>query len=156
MNTVHYFEKQHYWVVLYMLWNLLSNPCSCAWCTVRPNKPKLLSLEQRKVYCWAEQGVWAAHAQKTRTPQWLSGKGFQKQIWGGGRLQGVWPFSDWLVGGNRAPGISIISLLVPTSLGSSAWAQHVVTILHLDGDLSSYRRTQRCGSDCYMYPLRRN
>ena len=32
--------------------------------TVRPNKPKCQSLEQRKIYCRAKQGEQAVHAQK--------------------------------------------------------------------------------------------
>ena len=40
--------------------------------------------------------------------------------------------------------------------GPRTCTQPEVTILHLDGDLSSCRRTQRYVSDCYVYPLRRN
>ena len=36
------------------------------------------------------------------------------------------------------------------------WGPLLVLILHLDGGLGSCRRTQRCVSDCYVYPLRRN
>jgi len=32
------------------------NASFCAWCIVRPNKQKCLSLEQRKVYCRVMQG----------------------------------------------------------------------------------------------------
>ena len=37
----------------------------CVQCTVRPNKLKPLSLEQRKVYCRAMQGRQVAHALKS-------------------------------------------------------------------------------------------
>ena len=36
--------------------NGVTEQSSCAWCTVRPNKPKVQSLEQRMVYCRAKQG----------------------------------------------------------------------------------------------------
>ena len=36
--------------------NMLAKASSCARCTVRPNKPKRWSLEQRKVYYGAKQG----------------------------------------------------------------------------------------------------
>ena len=42
--------------------------------TVRPNKSKWRSLQERKVYCRAEQGERVAHAQKTP----ISPKGFSK------------------------------------------------------------------------------
>ena len=42
----------------------------------RHSEAKLRSLEQRKFYCRAMQGEWVAHAKKTRTPQWVSGKKF--------------------------------------------------------------------------------
>ena len=50
---------------------LLPNPCSCAGCTVRPNKAKRRRLEQRKVYRRATQRAQAAHAPKTQAPQWV-------------------------------------------------------------------------------------
>ena len=41
------------------------NASSCAGCTVRPNKLKHQSLEQRKVYCKTLQGYKVAHALKS-------------------------------------------------------------------------------------------
>ena len=46
---------------------MLSNKSSCAGHTVRPNKLKRQSLEQRNVYCRAKQGDQAARAQKPQT-----------------------------------------------------------------------------------------
>ena len=39
---------------------------------------------------------------------------------------------------------------------SHAYAHPEVTILHLGGALSSYRKTQRYASECYAYPVRRS
>ena len=41
-----------------------------------PNKLKCQGLEQRKAYYKAMQEEWVARAQKTWTPQWVSGKFF--------------------------------------------------------------------------------
>ena len=41
------------------------NTSSCTQCTVRPNKLKHRSLEQRNVYCKAMQGDEVAHALKS-------------------------------------------------------------------------------------------
>ena len=46
---------------------LVTKQSSCPQGTVRPNKPKHLSLEQRKVYFRAKQGEQVAHAQKPQT-----------------------------------------------------------------------------------------
>ena len=63
----------------------------------------------------------------------------------------------WLFG-SEITGILTVNLLVPTSLGSRACAQHVVTtILHVGRGLLSFcRTTQRYASDCYVYLLRKN
>lgn len=46
----------------------LSNPSLCAWYTMKPNKLKCQSLEQRKVYCKDQASV----TQKTGfTPWWV-------------------------------------------------------------------------------------
>lgn len=58
----------------------LSNPSPCAQGMVSPNKPKCQSLEQRKVYCWTKQGEWVTCIQKTRTPPWLSKRGFRDSV----------------------------------------------------------------------------
>ena len=56
--------------------------------TVRPNKWKHQSLEQRKFYCRAKQGDWVACAHKKRNPLIVLGENFygQNLEWG---LQGV-------------------------------------------------------------------
>ena len=66
-----------------------------------------------------KQGEQAAHAQKTQTPWWLSGKGFLRQHWGWG-LQGTWIPSDWFIVNKQdcVLRVLIINLLVLTSLGS--------------------------------------
>ena len=55
---------------------VLPNTSSCAQCTVRPNTPKHLSLEQRKVCCRAMQGDSWLVPPKLRTPQSGSAKHF--------------------------------------------------------------------------------
>lgn len=47
-------------------------------------KLKRQSLQQRKLYCRARQGQWAAHASKTLIPGWRGGKVFTGKIWGEG------------------------------------------------------------------------
>ena len=61
-------------------------------------------------------------------------EGFLKVTLG---LRGTWLSSDWLVVKQQSdiPGILIINLLVPTSLGFVC-GQHVATILHLGHCLS--------------------
>ena len=94
------------------------------WHTVRPNKLKRPSLEQRKVYCRAKQGERLARAQKNpNSPMVFCGDVHIGKIWGKGcracdfRLIGWW----W---GNRA-------------VLQESCAQPEVTILHLGGGLSS-------------------
>ena len=93
------------WILLLNI--VLLNPSSCAWCTVRPNKLKCFSLEQRKVYC-EENG--AAYVQKAQTTQWFSGKSFYRQI--------LAEVCDLLQADGYSR-ISTISPLVPASLGST-------------------------------------
>ena len=116
---------------------LLQNASSCAGRTVRANKLKHQSLEHRKIYCRDKQGEWVACAQKTQTAQWFSGRSFYRQNLG-------WVLCDFLLigwwWGNR-------------KVFQKSCAQPEVTILHLGGGLSSYRRTQRY---CYIYSLRRH
>ena len=102
------------------------------WHTVRPNKLKRPSLEQRKVYCRAKQGERLARAQKNpNSPMVFCGDVHIGKIWGKGcracdfRLIGWWWDKD-------APGILY---------SASTWV------------LSSCKRTQRY---CYVYSLRRN
>ena len=40
-------------------------------------------------------------------------------------------------------GVSIINLLVPTSLGSSAYGQHTINFFHLVGGFSAFKTAQR-------------
>ena len=98
------------WIVLLNI--VLLNPSSCAWCTVRPNKLKCFSLEQRKAYC-EENGT--AYVQKAETTQWFSGKSFYRQILEEGLGRGVWPSGIVTVVFQE----SAISPLVPASLGST-------------------------------------
>ena len=70
----------------------ISEQRSCARHTVKSNKPKHQSLEQRKVYCRAQQGEWEACAH----PPWLWGRHFYRQNLGQG-LQDVCLSFDWLV-----------------------------------------------------------
>ena len=44
--------------------------------TVKPNKPKYQSLEQRRIYCRAKLGEQVTHAQKTPGPSGFQGRGF--------------------------------------------------------------------------------
>ena len=76
---------------------LLLNTSSCAQRTVRPNKLKHRSVEQRKVYCRAEKGEQVASAQKKpKHPNGFWGRSFIGKIWGGGcRVCDFLPF--WLV-----------------------------------------------------------
>ena len=94
---------------------------------------------------------------RPKLPSGFQGRFFLKAIFGV-RVAACGLSSDWLV--VRLQGdvsrILIINLLVPTSLGSSACGQHVVTILHLGRSLNLCRTTQRYVSDCCVYPLRRN
>ena len=55
---------------------VLTTPSLCSWCTVRPNKLKLQSLEQRKVYCRAKQGERRLVPRHSLTPNSL--KSFSK------------------------------------------------------------------------------
>ena len=61
------------------------------------------------------------------------------------------PLTGWW-GGNKevVPGVSIISFLVPTSLGPCTCGQPEVTVLHQDGGLCSVQL--RSVSDCYTHP----
>ena len=63
---------------------MLLNTSSCARGTVRPNKPKHQSLEQRRVYRRAEQGAQMAHTQNPRTPRRFLRKSFYRQNLGWG------------------------------------------------------------------------
>ena len=73
----------------------------------------------------AKQGAQAASAQKTQTPQWLSGEGFERPGKGSGVVGCVlssWTIF-WLIGDES--GVNIISFLVPTCLGSPRlWAAY--------------------------------
>ena len=55
---------------------LLLDANSCAWCTVRPNKLKRQSLEQRKVNCRAMQGDGCLVPKKSWSPWSVSAKHF--------------------------------------------------------------------------------
>ena len=101
--------------------------------TVRPNKPKCGSLEQRKGYCKAKQGEWVAYAQNPWTPWWFGGS------WGEGcRMYGFPLIGRWWRN----------SVVLQKSC-----SQPELTIFHLGGDLSSCRRTQRYS---YIYSLSGN
>ena len=118
---------------------LLLNTSLCAQHTVRPNKPKYQSLEQRKVDGRAKQGVWVAHPQEPETPWWFKGRFLQAKFVGEGcRVCDFLVIGWWW--GNRA-------------VLQECCVQPEVTILHLIGGLSSCRRTRRY---CYIYSLSRN
>ena len=94
-------------------------------------------LEQKKFYWRAKQGEWAAHAQKAWTPDGFQGRVFIGKILREGcRVHDVSLIGWWW--GNRA-------------VLQESCAQSEVTILHLSGDLSFCRRTQRY---IVMYILR--
>ena len=57
------------------LFHRFLNPSSCVQLTVKPNKPKYQSLEQR-IYCRAKLGEQVTHAQKTPGPSGFQGRGF--------------------------------------------------------------------------------
>ena len=80
---------------------------------------------------WTElkQGVQKVRAQKTQTPQWLSGKGWSWRV--RRYVTSLWTFF-WLVGG-EVMGVNIINLLVPISLGFTCCGQHTVNFSHLVG-----------------------
>ena len=111
---------------------------------MRLNKPKHHSLEQRMVYCWAQQGEWVAHAQHLPPPPnssiVLGEKSFilSGKIWSEGCR--VYVAFFWLVGNEVQGGIPVI-LCSSLKLASSTWVGH-----------SSYR-TQRYYCVC---SLRRN
>ena len=117
---------------------MLLNASSWALCTVRPNKQKCRSLEQRKVYCRpSKENRWFV-LKRPELPDGFQGEVFIGKIWGAGcRVCDFLPIGWWW--GNRA-------------VLQESHAQPEVTILHLSGVLSSCRRTQRY----YVYPLRRN
>ena len=101
-----------------------------------------------------KQGEQAAHAQKTQTPWWLSGKGLLRQHWWWG-LQGTWIPSDWFIV-KKQDGVLrvlIINLWFWPVWGLCACSQHVVTILHL-GRAVRFCTTQRYALDCYIHSLR--
>lgn len=53
--------------------------------TVKPNKPKRRSVEQRTIYCRATQGEWVACGQKgPKLPSGFQGKTSLNKIWGEG------------------------------------------------------------------------
>ena len=62
----------------------------------------------------------------------------------------------WLVGGEVKGWCSRYLSHQPLVPTSSASFHPGVTILHLGGGPSSCQRTQRCVSDCYVYPLGRS
>ena len=51
--------------ILGLVFKTVPNASSCAWCTVRANKPKHQNLEHRKFYCKAQKGEQVAYAQNT-------------------------------------------------------------------------------------------
>ena len=61
----------------------VTEPSSCCWCPVRPNKLKHRSLEQRKVYCRAMQGEQVACAQNPWLLDGFGGEAVIGKIWGG-------------------------------------------------------------------------
>ena len=61
--------------------------------TVKLNKPKHQSLEQRKVYSRAKQGELVTNAQNTQIPQWFWGRKYSKfEV----TDHTVWLSFDWL------------------------------------------------------------
>ena len=134
---------------------LFLSPSSCAWSTVRPNKPKHWSLEQRKFMQGpSKENGWFI----LKRPELL--EGFQRRVFRGkicreGCRVCDLPLIDWGVG-NR---------VMFQESQSSAWIQPVwgpwlMLSLKLPsftwvGGFSSYRRTQRFVPDCYVYSLRR-
>ena len=92
------------------------------WSSYRPSPhlPPGSHLEQRKIYCRAEQGEWLAHAQKL--PSGFQGS-FYRQIWSKGCRMCDFLLIGWR--GNRA-------------LLQESYPQPKVAILHLGGSLSSW------------------
>ena len=60
---------------------LLLNTSLCAQHTVRPNKPKYQSLEQRKVDGRAKQGVWWLILKNLKLPDGLRVGFYRQNLW---------------------------------------------------------------------------
>ena len=120
---------------------MLSNPSSCAQCTLRPNKPKHRSLAQARK-------TGSSCSKSTNSPGFSGNRYYRQNL--GVDLQGLWPSSDWLV----------VRVLFQKSQSSAIWVQPVwgpwahiqseVTVLSLGGGLRSCSRTQRY---IVLYPL---
>ena len=74
-------------------------------------------------------------------PEGLGGEAFKDRVREEGL--GVWPThrpsSDWLE--VRSPGVTIINLLAPTGLGSTAGGQHAVSFSHLGASVPAQQLT---------------
>ena len=105
---------------------------------------------RKKFSVRAKQEEQVAHAQKTQITQWFSGKSFEKQIWDEGCR-----VCDLLVDGELTGWFfqecQLSTFMIPTNVQSNACAQSEVTILHLDGSLSSCRTTQRYMSQFFFF-----
>ena len=110
--------------------DLVSNAILCAWHTVRPNKLKHWSLEQREVYCMTKQGQHVAHAWKNPNSLMVFREVFlQAKL----RVRAAGCVTSFLLVGGEV-----------TVVLQESSAQHAAIIFHLGGDLSACRRrTQR-------------
>ena len=77
---------------------LLPNAGLCAQHTVRPNKTKCQSLEQRKVYCRAKQGERVACAQNPKLPEGFQQSIFRSQVRAGAHRVGDQFMHNSLIG----------------------------------------------------------
>ena len=111
------------------------------------------------VYCRVKQGKQAAHVQKTRTPQWISGKGFKRQCEGEGHR-----VCDQLVHSSLVDGEVTgwcfrnlnHQLSGSSQSGVSHWWSACSQLLPPGGDFRICRTTQGYGSGYYRQPLKRN
>ena len=119
---------------------MLLNPSSSSHHTVRPNKLKSWSLEQREVYCQVKRGEQSSSCSKCPNSLMILGKSFYNRIWWGGLLLGDLP---QLVGGELTGWWS--RNLNHQSSGSNQSGVHMLVLsLPWGRDLSSCSGTQIC------------
>ena len=112
---------------------MLSNPSSCAQCTLKPSKPKHRSLAQARK-------TGSSCSKSTNSPG-FSGNRFYRQNLGVG-LQGLGPSSDWLGMRVLFQKSQLSAIWVQPVWGPRAHIQSEVTVLSLGGGLRACSRTQ--------------